>query len=126
MQSGGSSLEKSSESDRPLCLPLFFWRLRTEATLRVRKTSIWLAIIWSKKGPHRSAWHFHKGARAPLNLKPYLSSFCLLDLQGVIAKPLKTSDYPRNDAEPLKKETIFKKLIHTHRCTLLCTLVAHG
>ena len=44
----------------------------------------------------------------------------------MIARPLKTSDYLRNDAEPLKKETIFKKLIHTHMRTLVCTLVAHG
>ena len=44
----------------------------------------------------------------------------------MIARPLKTSDYLRNDAEPLKKETIFKKLIHTHMHTLVCTLVAHG
>ena len=44
----------------------------------------------------------------------------------MIANPLKTSDYPRNDAEPLKKDIIFKKLIHTHTHTLLCTLVAHS
>lgn len=112
--------------NRPLYLPLFFWKFQTKATPRVRKTSIWLTIIWSKKGPHRFAWHLHKRARAPLNSKPYLSSVCLLDLQGVIANPLKTSDYPRNDAEPLKKETIFKKIIHTRTHTLLYTLVAHG